>query len=84
MKSNVIISAIVLDGIDVRAYTAWSLLDNFEWRFGYSERFGINFVDFDDPERTRTPKDSAGWYAQLITDNGFPEPEADGGDNILF
>ena len=59
------------------AYTAWSLLDNFEWAAGYTEKFGLHYVDFNDPERPRTPKDSAGYYAQLIRDNGFVEPEVD-------
>ena len=55
------------------AYTAWSLLDNFEWAAGYTEKFGLHYVDFDDPERPRTPKASARYYAQLIRDNGFVE-----------
>lgn len=43
---------------------------------GYSERFGLHYVDFNDPARTRTPKDSAKFYTKLITDNGFkPEPK---------
>ena len=57
------------------AYTAWSLLDNFEWAAGYTEKFGLHYVDFDDPERPRSPKASAKYYAQLIRDNGFVERE---------
>lgn len=51
-------------GADVRGYFTWSLLDNFEWIFGYTKRFGLYHVDF----RTlkRTPKLSATWYQQFI------------------
>ncbi|WP_147796201.1 GH1 family beta-glucosidase [Cellulomonas sp. Y8] len=51
-------------GADVRGYFLWSLMDNFEWAYGYSKRFGIVRVDYDTLERT--PKDSALWYADLI------------------
>jgi beta-glucosidase len=48
-------------GVDVRGYFAWSLLDNFEWAYGYGQRFGIVRVDYD--TQLRTPKASALWYA---------------------
>ncbi|NJQ07875.1 GH1 family beta-glucosidase [Streptomyces lonarensis] len=51
-------------GVDVRGYYVWSLLDNFEWAFGYDRRFGIVRVDYD--TLTRTPKDSYHWYRELI------------------
>ena len=55
-------------GVDVRGYFAWSLLDNFEWSLGYSKRFGIVHVDF--ATQQRTPKDSARFYAGVIATNG--------------
>ncbi|WP_029290410.1 GH1 family beta-glucosidase [Cellulomonas sp. HZM] len=51
-------------GADVRGYFVWSLLDNFEWAYGYDRRFGIVHVDYD--TLVRTPKDSSRWYADLI------------------
>ncbi|WP_309056708.1 GH1 family beta-glucosidase [Streptomyces sp.] len=54
----------VADGVDVRGYMAWSLLDNFEWAYGYSRRFGLVHVDF--PTGTRTPKASYHWYRSAI------------------
>ncbi|VVC97394.1 unnamed protein product, partial [Leptidea sinapis] len=54
------------EGSDIRAYTAWSLLDNFEWRYGYTERFGLYEVDYESPERTRTPRKSAYVYKELV------------------
>jgi beta-glucosidase len=51
-------------GVDVRGYFAWSLLDNFEWAYGYSKRFGLIHVDY--ATRQRTWKDSAHWYKEVI------------------
>ncbi len=51
-------------GVDVRGYFAWSLLDNFEWAYGYDKRFGIVRVDYD--TQARTPKRSALWYRDTI------------------
>ena len=67
-------TAIKEDDCNVIAYTAWSLLDNFEWAAGYTEKFGLHYVDFSDPDRPRTPKESAGYLARLIIDNGFMAP----------
>ncbi|MER7518336.1 GH1 family beta-glucosidase [Streptomyces sp. NPDC126499] len=57
------------DGADVRGYFLWSLLDNFEWAYGYSKRFGIVHVDF--ATQRRTFKDSAHWYAGVIARGGL-------------
>ena len=55
-------------GIDLRGYFDWSLLDNFEWTLGYSKRFGIVHVDYETQERT--PKASARFYAEVIRTRG--------------
>ncbi|KAF9608815.1 hypothetical protein IFM89_011853 [Coptis chinensis] len=52
-------------GADVRGYFSWSLLDNFEWIFGYTKRFGLYHVDY--PTLKRTPKLSATWYKQFVS-----------------
>ncbi|MGR6975055.1 GH1 family beta-glucosidase [Streptomyces cynarae] len=57
-------------GADVRGYFLWSLLDNFEWAYGYSKRFGIVHVDF--ATQRRTPKDSALWYADVVAQGRLP------------
>lgn len=53
----------IKDGADVRGYHAWSLLDNFEWAEGYSQRFGLTWVDF--PDQRRIVKDSGTWYGRV-------------------
>ena len=55
----------VASGLDIRGYYVWSLLDNFEWAHGYSQRFGIVHVDYETQQRT--PKASARWLQQLIS-----------------
>jgi len=57
------------EGVDVRGYYQWSLMDNFEWAFGYDKRFGLVHIDFDTLERT--PRDSAHWYRDVILRNGL-------------
>ena len=58
-------------GVDLRGYLVWSLLDNFEWAEGYSKRFGIVFVDYG--TQRRIPKASARWYREVIERNGLPD-----------
>jgi len=55
-------------GVDLRGYFAWSLLDNYEWSLGYSKRFGIVHVDYETQQRT--PKASARFYSSVIRSNG--------------
>ena len=54
----------IRDGVDLRGYFVWSLLDNFEWGEGYSKRFGLVYVDYRTQERL--PKASAHWYRELL------------------
>ena len=58
------------DGVDLRGYFVWSLLDNFEWALGLERRFGLVHVDY--PTGNRTPKASAAWYRQVIRNNALP------------
>ena len=60
----------VAEGVDVRGYTYWSLLDNFEWALGYRPRFGL--VSVDRETFVRTPKPSAAWFASVAAANALP------------
>lgn len=64
----------MLDGVDIRGYTAWSLMDNLEWATGFSERFGLFYVNHSDPKLPRVAKTSVATYATVIACNGFPDP----------
>jgi beta-glucosidase len=59
----------IAQGVDLRGYFVWSLMDNFEWAEGYRKRFGIVHVDY--RTQQRVPKDSARWYAKVIGRNGL-------------
>ncbi|CAH2097432.1 unnamed protein product [Euphydryas editha] len=61
-----ILLAIKEDGVNVTGFTAWTLIDNFEWSDGYRPKFGLAQVDFEHPERKRTPRASARFYANVI------------------
>ena len=58
------IHAAIRDGADVRGYFLWSLMDNFEWAYGYGKRFGAVYVDYS--TQRRIPKASAHWYGETI------------------
>jgi beta-glucosidase len=73
------VSQAIKEGAPVRGYFVWSLLDNFEWAFGYSKRFGIVYVDY--PTLERVPKDSFYWYQDFIASRSRsprPSPIATG------
>jgi beta-glucosidase len=59
----------IKEGVDLRGYFVWSLMDNFEWLEGFSKRFGLLRVDFKTQERSW--KKSAYWYQDVIKQNGF-------------
>ena len=56
------------DGVPVLGYMQWSLMDNFEWAEGYSQRFGLIHINYETQKRNL--KDSALWYKEVITSNG--------------
>lgn len=61
----------MLDGVDVRGYMVWSLMDNFEWGHGFSKRFGLTYTDY--ATQKRIVKDSGEWYANVIRKNEVAE-----------
>ena len=63
--------AVAEDGVPLRGYFVWSLLDNFEWDSGYRERFGLVYTDY--PSGQRTPKDSFAWYRGVIAHHGITD-----------
>ncbi|XP_062874780.1 beta-klotho [Trichomycterus rosablanca] len=74
MKSfiNQVLQAVVLDRVQVLGYTAWSLVDGFEWNSGFSIRRGLFHIDFNQSERSRVPKSSAQYYRRVVQQHGFP------------
>jgi beta-glucosidase len=61
------VHAAIAAGADVQGYYLWTLMDNFEWAWGFSKRFGIVYVDHETLKRT--PKDSALWYREVVRTN---------------
>jgi len=59
----------IAEGVKLRSYFVWSLLDNFEWAYGFSKRFGLHYVDYSTGRRI--PKASADWYRKVIAANGL-------------
>jgi beta-glucosidase len=59
----------ILEGVPVKGYFVWSLLDNFEWADGYAKRFGFVYVDY--ATQKRTPKMSAAFYRDVIARGGL-------------
>jgi beta-glucosidase len=66
--------AAIAEGVDVRGYFCWSLMDNFEWSHGYHKRFGLVHVDYETLQRT--PRDSAYWYRGVIGRDGLDALDA--------
>ncbi|CAH0717629.1 unnamed protein product, partial [Brenthis ino] len=74
-----VLLAINEDGVNVTRYTAWTMLDNFEWNDGYRSKFGLYQVDFEDPKRPRHPRASAHYYKRVIQHHSF---DIDGDNKI--
>ncbi len=75
LRSHIAAVGVAIErGVDVRGYMLWSLLDNLEWALGYAQRFGIVHVDYE--TQTRTPKNSAHFYRDVIAANGVPPSNA--------
>lgn len=62
-----VVTALRLDGVNVRGYTAYCLLDGLDWTSGYADRYGLYNVDYADESRTRTPKRAAAVYRFVYT-----------------
>ena len=72
--------AAISQGVNLRGYFVWSLMDNFEWAQGYSQRFGIVFVDYRTKERV--PKASAYWYQDVIAANAVETASSTNGNTV--
>ena len=68
---------VIDDGVPGIGYFTWSIMDNFEWSFGYKRRFGLIYVDYESGRRI--PKDSARWYSEVIASNGGSLGAPEGG-----
>jgi len=78
----------IAQGVDMRGFYYWSLLDNFEWQFGYSKKFGLLSVDFSNDMRPRTMKPLAQVYRRICSENSIPaegrcDAESPGSTNPL-
>uniref|UniRef100_A0A8D0FV93 Lactase n=1 Tax=Strix occidentalis caurina TaxID=311401 RepID=A0A8D0FV93_STROC len=73
---DALLAANIMPQVTKTSYTAWTLMDNFEWAVGFDEKFGFYHVNFTDPELRRHPKASARYYAQIINCNGHLFPNA--------
>jgi beta-glucosidase len=62
----------IIRGVDLRGFYYWSLLDNFEWQFGYSKKFGLLSVDFSSDLRSRRMKPLAQVYRDICRNNAIP------------
>lgn len=62
------LSRAIDDGVPIRSYHCWTLMDNFEWGQGFTKRFGLAYVDFAQGQK-RILKDSGYWYAKVAKDN---------------
>uniref|UniRef100_A0A8C5LYM6 Cytosolic beta-glucosidase n=1 Tax=Leptobrachium leishanense TaxID=445787 RepID=A0A8C5LYM6_9ANUR len=71
-----VLKAIRLDGVNVKGYFVWSLLDNFEWTSGYNVRFGLFHIDFDRIDLPRVPYHSAAEYTKVVKMNGLSGQKA--------
>lgn len=65
----------ISEGVPLRGYFVWSLMDNFEWQHGYTMRFGLLRVDYD--SQKRTPKDSAYWYREVVAANAVDDERSE-------
>jgi beta-glucosidase len=71
LRSHLVAVHVAIEaGAPVIGYCVWSLLDNFEWAWGFAKRFGVVHVDY--ATQVRTPKDSAWFYAGVVRDNAVP------------
>ena len=64
------------DGANVRGYFLWSFMDNFEWGFGFTKRFGMTWVDYE--TQKRVVKDSGRWYGKAARGERLPVSDAEG------
>uniref|UniRef100_A0A8C6QYZ6 Lactase-like n=1 Tax=Nannospalax galili TaxID=1026970 RepID=A0A8C6QYZ6_NANGA len=64
----------IKDGVNIKGYNSWSLLDKFEWEKGYADRYGFYYVEFNVRNKPRYPKASIQYYRKITTVNGFPNP----------